>query len=161
MSIIQMDYEVWPWSHTSSWNTKLYVYMWRLGNTDGHNNIEVKGRSYDTENINVWNGHYYFIQMPFLRLKKWKQPWQHQHCTCKNKPWDHRWFKWDSRAYAKKPTCVTASSKQWICGKLGMTLAFLEHSQFVLNRESTARFFIISVCRKAKVSTERCLDSLN
>lgn len=82
-----------------------------------------KERPSDAENINVWNGHYYFIQMPFLCLKNLSCNGSTNAAHVKRKPRDHRWFKWERRAYAKT-TCVTAISKQWICGKLGRTLTF-------------------------------------
>lgn len=89
----------------------------------------------DAEYINVWNGHYYFIQMPFLCLKNLSFKGSTNDADVKRKPRDRRWFKWEKRAYAKT-TCVPAISKQWICGKLGRTLAFLEQCWYVKYREA-------------------------
>lgn len=94
-----------------------------LGYCGRHREKEKERWQSDAENINVWNGHYYFIQMPFLCLKNLSCNGSTNAAHVKRKPRDRRWFKWERRAYAKT-TCVTAISKQWICGKLGRTLAF-------------------------------------
>lgn len=97
--------------------------VWGLGYCGGRREKEKERWQSDAENINVWNGHYYFIQMPFLCLKNLSCNGSTNAAHVKRKPRDHRWFKWERRAYAKT-TCVTAISKQWICGKLGRTLTF-------------------------------------
>lgn len=94
-----------------------------LGYCGGHREKEKERWQSDVENINVWNGHYYFIQMPFLCLKNLSCNGSTNAAHVKRKPRDRRWFKWERRAYAKT-TCVTAISKQWICGKLGRTLTY-------------------------------------
>lgn len=78
----------------------------------------------DVENINVWNGHYYFIQMPFLCLKNLSANGSANAAHVKRKPRDRRRFKWEQRAYAKT-TCVAAISKQRRCGELGRSGTFL------------------------------------
>lgn len=78
----------------------------------------------DVENINVWNGHYYFIQMPLLCLKNLSSNGSANTAHVKRKPRDRRRFKWERRAYAKT-TCVAAISKQWSCGEPGRRGTFL------------------------------------
>lgn len=78
----------------------------------------------DVENINVWNGHYYFIQMPLLCLKNLSGKGSANTAHVKRKPRDRRRFQWERRAYAKT-TCVAAISKQWRCGEPGRRRTFL------------------------------------
>lgn len=99
-------------------------------NNIGDREAEKKRWRSDAENITVWNGHYYFIHMPFLCLKNLSFSGCTNIAHVKGKLRDRRWFKWERRAYAKT-TCVTAISKQWICGELGRTVTFLEYSECV------------------------------
>ena len=78
----------------------------------------------DVENISVWNGHYYFIQMPLLCLKNLSGSSSANTAHVKRKPRDRRRLKWERRAYAKT-ACVAAISKERRCGEPGRRATFL------------------------------------
>lgn len=104
----------------------------RFGHCGGH--WEKKKRRHDRSGKSKclkWS--LLFHTNAFSLLEKFKLQWQHQRCTSEESAGTARWFKWERRAYAKT-TCVTAISKQWICGKVGRTLTFFffsEHRQCV------------------------------
>lgn len=96
------------------------------------------------KNMNVWNGHYYFIEMPFLCLKNLSCNGSTNTAHVKRKPRDRRWFKWERRAFAKT-TCVTVNSEYVV--NLAEHWHFSERSQSVKYGAQLALFFKLrTVC---------------